>query len=196
MWILITLSIFLFLFILLLSPIGVDFKLYFNPLKNKNIVMVKLLFFKILFLAEIENGKINITDKKGEKKEVSFSALSKFQKVFFKGILKKIDVEKVFIVFKGGVKDDAYKTSMLCGGALSFLNILKIYLKNKNNVTINFNIDTNYKQDILTIGANFLFEISLFAVITSFIKALFSSKGENDGKRAKSNSKHSSKHAI
>lgn len=182
--------------LLVFCPISFDVKFYLNPIENKNVVLIKVLFFSFFVLIEISDGKIIITNKKGERKELVFSALSGFQKAFFKNVLKRIDVKKGFVVFKGGVKDDAFKTSMMCGAVLSAFNMLKIYLKNKKNLTINFNIDTNYKQDVLTIGADLSFQISIFSVLISAISGKIKSKGEVNGKRAKSNSKHSSKHAF
>lgn len=183
----------LFIILVLLFPLNLKLQFYTNALKNKTILNVKFLFFNVFtYLIEIKNDKFFITNKKGVTTELKIKVLPKFGERFLVNVMEDLYIEELFVIFKGGVKNDAYKTSMFCGAVNSALSVFFNLLKNKQDTDIKYKFSVSYESDILTVATEMKIKFCLWLILQNLAKTILEIKGAKNGnKKAKSGAGYS-----
>ena len=164
----------LFLIVIFLVPIGFEFRLVFNPLKNVGFVSLKVLGIRVK-LAEFkikDTSLIVITKKGAELKELEVSGEKiRLLEQFSIQIKDKIKIKKFEFHSNVGL-NDAFKSAMISGLICSLVNMAMGYVKNfKQTSEVRVVGHTSYNEKKFQLGALGRLSISLFDALYCFVMA-------------------------
>ena len=93
-------------------------------------------------------------------------------KRFALNVLKNLEVKKVELFFKGGIKKDSFSSAMLCGGVKSLVKIIYANLSQKfENVRLFEDISPVFSEDSFELTFDFVAAFSILQIICSLIIA-------------------------
>ena len=177
---------FIFLVIVLfLLIIQINFKLrfMFNVLKNQGIIKFSIFNFSIIrFSFSIEKGMIKIVNKKHK---VTFLPLD-FQNETFQEyadfnliLFKKIHLNKIILFVNFGVSDDAFVTSIMCGGLVVCVGMLSSIVNSKKGY-INFSdhIYPSYNKNRLNFSFRANVSLSLLDYFWCVMENIIKKRGK------------------
>ncbi len=181
---LIFIIIFLSLFLILLAPMPIAYKIYANILANKAFALVKCGVFRLLAIQmEVMGGDLILTNPNGKMRKVKIKKPTTFQNEFVVSLFKELDITKLVAYFGCGIKSDAFLTSMSCGAVGAIFSVVGKVIKDKNNAFIFYQIEPNYNKDDLWIAVDGTFRICFLAIIFALLKSVFKNKGVNNERR-------------
>lgn len=162
--------VFVALLFLLFFPFKIRVRAHFNIVSNNGFFCVRFAFFNILcgrlrfandFRFEIETQKTFFDIEK---------KISKRTELFLKHLIKQVDVMFLDFVFEGGKKDDAYITSLLCGGVQAASSALFSILKTKNvSGSFRKNVLVDFQKNAIAFSIDTAISISVFDIFKSYI---------------------------
>lgn len=141
---------------------------------NKKIFATSINFFVLnllsLRLKITKNNKVKIETNKNLK----LPKITKFSSRFFKNIINEIMFKEINVLFSGGVKNDAFKTSILCGrvNVLTSEVFKMITYKNKK-AKLFLNSIPNFNDDDFEMIIDVKINITIFNIIKAFVLTIF-----------------------
>lgn len=172
------------LFLILLAPISISYKMYISVLENKGFVLVKVAGIKAFATQlEVMGGDLILTNPNGKMQKIKIKKPSSFQNAFIFNLVKELDLTKLIVYFGCGIKNDAFLTSMSCGIVEALFCAGGKILKDKNNAFIFYQIEPNYNKDDLWIALDGTIMVCILAVLFVLIKSIFTNKGVKNERR-------------
>ena len=166
------------IFVLLLLPIFVNIKLYFNVLENLGVLRVGVFGFSLIkWRIKFNKKTINIlTNKKQKNIPLDFKdeKIRLLNKVFYRLFLC-VAILRFELNFESGKKNDAFTPSILCGLFNSVVGALLGFCYTKKGVfcsKISSNSFSNKDKLCVFSNTSFVFNVALilFCVISAKLK--------------------------
>lgn len=181
-------SIALILIVLLVYPLTLRLKVYYNAKKNTGKLQLKFFNLNVTDLMfSIHVGYIKFTNRKHrnfylpiEFSEQAIQEYNNFQEILF----KKTYFKKMAIYFNFGNKDNAFVSAMACGIVDIVTKILYSILKTKKSeVLFESKVYPNFNSNVIKIGLKAKISISIYDLLWSFLESKFSTKIKITDKR-------------
>ena len=157
--------------LILIFPFKSRLMCHFDLVDKKGFYSFKAWRIKILCgrIYLDENDELKIENKQNAIKDRYKDA---YMKRFALNILKNLEVKKVELFFKGGIKKDSFSSAMLCGGVKSLVNIIYANLSQKfENVRLFEDISPVFSEDYFELTFDFVAVFSILQIICALIIA-------------------------
>ena len=150
----------------------VSVKVYFNMLTLTALIGIYLFKKTNIFALKIigrEDG-LFFVNKKGTERKVVPHKMTENEKRVSNCLLYALKEKRAKLYFYGGVKDDEYQTSLLCGSVAAISSAASPVLKQEFGLSLTTNVLSTSKNDSLAASINLSLKTSIILLVVGLVR--------------------------